>query len=321
MRRLWNVVVQRSLIMTLAGLVILLATGPRSVLADDKALGTDGKVFLAAAAPAEGAAKQSKADESRAKLDAKLNPWPNQNGFISPTFDGAWRFRFALNGWLPTSLKIKVDDGDVNQSTTVGTDFILGNLKFIVPIDLAVRKGSFGAYMNTLAFKIGGSTQVGIVANIDWDVSAFLMDIGLSYELGKWIIGEGPNVSGIKLTVEPIIGARLLYQPANITLTRLGRSAGFDFTSFVPMFGLRTYWDLTEHWNLFIQGDYGGFGVMDNRQTWQGVILLGYRWRTSRMGWNLQGGFRGKRYFDFQKPDADIRQDALGPNIILSIDF
>ena len=36
---------------------------------------------------------------------------------------------------------------------------------------------------------------------------------------------------------------------------------------------------------------------------------------------NTITGFRGKRFFDFQKTDADIRQDALGPNIILSIDF
>jgi len=27
------------------------------------------------------------------------------------------------------------------------------------------------------------------------------------------------------------------------------------------------------------------------------------------------------RIFDLQKPDADIRQDAMGPNIYLSIDF
>ena len=321
MRRLWNVVVQRSLIMTLAGLAILLATGPRSVLADDKALGTDGKVFLAAAAPAEGAAKQRKADESRAKLDSKLNPWPNQDGFISPTLDGPWRFRAALNGWVPTHFKITIDDGAETSSTTLGADFILGNLKFLVPIDLSVRKGSFGVFLNTLVFKIGDSTAVGRIARIDWDLASFLMDVGLSYELGKWTLGEGPEVSKVKVTVEPIIGARLVYQPTNINLTRLGREVGFDLSSYVPIIGLRTYWDLTEHWNFFMQADYGGFGVDDTRQTWQAVILLGYRWRTSRVGWNLQGGFRAMRIFDLQKTDADIRQDALGPSIILSIDF
>ncbi len=105
----------------------VLATGPRSAEADDKALGTDGKVYLDAAS-ADAASKQSKADESRAKLDAKLNPWPNQNGFISPTFDGAWRFRVALNGWLPPSVKVTVHDRVGTDSDTIGTDFLLGNL-------------------------------------------------------------------------------------------------------------------------------------------------------------------------------------------------
>jgi len=104
--------------------------------------------------------------------------------------------------------------------------------------------------------------------DLTWDVGGFLMDVGLSFELGKWILGEGPNVSGVKVTVEPIIGVRAWYEPMEINLSKLGGQADFDFSSYVPMFGLRTYWDLDEHWNLYIAGDYGGFGVMDNRQTW-----------------------------------------------------
>ncbi len=66
----------------------------------------------------------------------------------------------------------------------MGADFILGNLKFIVPIDLQVRKGSFGLYWHTQGLKIDGSTPVGGRGTITWDISGFLMDIGLSYELG-----------------------------------------------------------------------------------------------------------------------------------------
>ena len=300
----------------------VLATGPRSAEADDKALGVESKFMLAAAAPADEAAKPAKTDESRANLDAKLNPWPNQNGFISPTFNGPWRFRIGLNGWLPTSVKITVNDKVGTVSDTLGTDFILGNLKFIWPIDLQVRKGSFGAFWHTYGFIVRGEARpVGTRATIDWDVGGFLMDVGLSYELGKWTLGEGPNVQGIKLTVEPFIGARLFHEPVKITLTRLGRELDEDFSTYVPIIGLRTYWDLDEHWNLNIAGDYGGFGVGDNRQTWRGAILLGYRWRTSRLGWNLQGGYHALRTWDFQRPNADLTQDMMGPNIYLAIDF
>ncbi len=149
-------------VLAVAGLsLVLLATAPRSVLADDKALGAESGVYLAAAAPAEGAAEPGKADESRAKMSAKLDPWPNKDGFIAPTLDGPWRYRFALNGWVPTSVKITIDDKSESESTTLGADFILGNLKFIVPIDLQVRKGSFGLYWHTQGLKIDGSTPVG----------------------------------------------------------------------------------------------------------------------------------------------------------------
>ena len=300
----------------------VLSTGPRSAEADDKAISADGKVYLAAAS-ADAATKQSKADKSRAKkLDAKLNPWPNQNGFISPTFNGPWRFRFGLNGWLPTAVQLHIDDKLGSESVTLGTDFLLGNIKFVWPVDLQVRKGSFGAYWHTYGFIIrGDNVPVGKKGDITWDIGGFHMDVGLSFELGKWTLGEGPNVAGIKVTVEPIIGVRAWYEPLKINLTRLGREVDFDFSSYVPLIGLRSYWDLDEHWNLYIAGDYGGFGVMDNRQTWQGAILLGYKWRTSRLGWNLQGGFRAMRIFDLQKTQADVRQDAMGPNIYLSIDF
>jgi hypothetical protein len=299
-----------------------LGTSPRSAEADDKAFGTDSAVFLAAAAPAEEAAKQSKADESRARLDAKLNPWPNQNGFISPTFNGPWRFRFALNAWIPTSVKITVNDREGTDSDTLGTDFLLGNIKFIWPFDLEVRKGSFGAFWHTYGFIVRGEARpVGTRATMDWDIGGFLMDVGLSYELGKWTLFEKPNVQGIKLTVEPFIAARLFSEPVKITLTRLGRELDEDFSTYVPIIGLRTYWDLDEHWNLYFAGDYGGFGIGDNRQTWQVAILLGYRWRTSRVGWNLQGGFRALRTWDFQRTEADLTQDVMGPNIYLAIDF
>jgi hypothetical protein len=275
-----------------------------------------------AGAPSDTASKPNKDDESRKKLDAKLNPWPNQNGLISPTFNGPWRFRVGLNAFLPTSVKVTIDDGAARESTTLGADWILGNLKFIWPIDLEVRKGSFGAYWHTYGAIIrGGNVQVGRRGSIDWDIGGFRMDVGLSFEMGKWIIGEGADVSEVKVTVEPIIGVRSVYMPLKIDLTRLGREVDFDFSSYVPMFGLRTYWDLDEHWNLLIQGDYGGFGVMDNRQTWQGIARVGYRWRKWGVGWNLQGGFRAIRLFDLQKTNADVRQDFMGPNVYLSMDF
>ncbi len=296
--------------------LLLLATAPRSAEADDKALGADGTVSLAAAAPAEGAAEPSKADESRAKMPTKQEPWPNQDGFIAPTFDGPWRFRFALNAWLPTVVPVTVD----GKKENVYLGFILRHLDFYMPPEFYVRKGSFGVYWKTLGFILKGSTQVG-PAKIKWDDSGFLMDVGLSYELGRWALGEGPNAP--KLTVESTVGARLFYDPVGVSLIaeHFGRSTEVDLSSYVPVIGINTFWDLTEHWNLQISADYGGFGVDDNRQTWQGVTLIGYRWRGFGVGWNIQAGWRAMRIFDLQKKGIDVQMDGTGPNAVFSIEF
>jgi hypothetical protein len=55
--------------------------------------------------------------------------------------------------------------------------------------------------------------------------------------------------------------------------------------------GLRTFWDLTEHWNLRIEGDYGGFGVDDNHETYNFLGLIGYRFRGWGVGWNARLDF------------------------------
>ena len=269
-----------------------------------------------AAAPAKGAAEPGKADESRAKMPTKQDPWPNQNGFISPTLDGPWRFRAALNAWLPTVVPVTVDGTKKN----IYTGWLLRHLDFYMPIDIEVRKGSFGVYWHTLGFILKGSTQVG-PAKIKWNDSGFLMDVGLSYEIGRWALGEGPNAP--KVTVEPTVGVRLFYDPVGVSLLleHFGLSSVIDLSSYVPVIGIRTFWDLTEHWNLMIAGDYGGFGVDDNRQTWQGVALIGYRWRGFGVGWNLQAGWRSMRIFELQKKGVDVRMDGTGPNVVFSIEF
>ena len=58
----------------------------------------------------------------------------------------------------------------------------------MIPIDVEVRKGSFGAFVHTLGFKLDGTIQAG-PAKVDWTDEGFLMDIGLSYELGRLALG------------------------------------------------------------------------------------------------------------------------------------
>jgi hypothetical protein len=64
-------------------------------------------------------------------------------------------------------------------------------------------------------------------------------------------------------------------------------SASGDLKATSPIIGLRTFWDLDEHWNLSIEGDYGGFGMNDSYNSWQAVGLIGYRLPLWGAHWNL----------------------------------
>ena len=244
---------------------------------------------------------------------------PEAPGFNAPTLDGNWRFRLSLNGWIPDSIPITVDAAKRSGSKTLDVGFILDHLGYALPFDGEARKGTFGVYLHTLTFKLVGSTDVG-PAVIRWNDAGSLMDVGFSYEIGRWALGGDPGAPVVR--VEPFAGARLLYDPVDVNLSRADRSTTVDtFTNYVPDIGTRTFWELTEDWNLRVEGDYGGFGVADNRQTWQAVGLVGYRWPGWGVQWNLQVGYRAMRLFDLRKKAGEIQLDCRGPDVVLSMEF
>jgi hypothetical protein len=250
---------------------------------------------------------------------------PAPNGFMAPTLEGPWRSRIALKAWVPLALKFSVDTESESGSVTEDTGWLLNRLDYEIPIDVEVRKGSLGAFAHLIAFKLTGSTEAG-PARFDWDDHGFLLDVGLSYELGHWALGKearAPALRAPTLTVEPFAGARLLYDPVDIKvdLGPLSGSTTVDLSNYVPLIGLRTFWDLTKHWNLRIEGDYGGFGVDDNHETYNLLGLIGYRFRGWGVGWNIQAGYRWLRLFDLRKNNADLKVDANGPMVALAIEF
>jgi hypothetical protein len=258
--------------------------------------------------------------EPAGEAGAAASPVAASDGFNAPTLAGPWRTRLALHGWLPNVLEVGVHTASKSGSIRKDLGWLVGKLDWVLPIDVEVRKGSFGAYVHTLAFGFDGDLDFGH-AQIDWKDEGFLMDLGLSYELGRWALGEGPGAP--LLTVEPFVGARLLYDPVDLAvdLGPLGTSTTDDFSNYVPAIGLRIFLDLTEHWNLRLEGDYGGFGVSDNHQTWQAIGLIGYRWPGWGVHWNLQAGYRAMRIFELRRNGYDVTLDARGADVVLAVEF
>ncbi len=270
--------------------------------------------------PAEEQTDTPEAGVSAKTAEGAEHPVSAPGGFMAPTLEGPWRSRIALTGWLPTHIKITAETESDSGSVTEDLGWLLDHLDYIIPVDGEVRKGSFGAYAHLLAFKLTGSLDAG-PARLNWDDHGFLLDVGLSYELGHWALGTGARAPS--LTVEPFAGARLLYDQVDIDidLGPVGGSTTVDLSNYVPVIGLRTFWDLTKHWNLRIEGDYGGFGVDDNHETWNLLGLIGYRFRGWDVGWNIQAGYRALRLFDLRKKNVDLQADIKGPMIVFAIEF
>lgn len=237
--------------------------------------------------------------------------------FIAPTLDGDWRWRVAINGWAPNVIQVDVDTALGSGSLDKGLGWVLEHLDYVFPIDVEVRKGSFGVFYHTLFFSLTGKTELIGPLELEWNDSGFLFDIGFSYELARLRLWDGARAP--EITLEPIVGTRVIYDPVVVSI--LGQSTGADFTNASPIIGLRTFIDLTEHWNLEFEGDYGGFGVDDNHQTWQAVGLIGYRWAGWGVHWNLQVGYRAMRFFDLRRGRADVVFDGRGANIVIGVDF
>jgi hypothetical protein len=250
-----------------------------------------------------------------------LHPGPAE-GFIAPSFGGPWRGRIALNVPLFNEIDIELDSGTVSDDLNLGLGWLLTNLKYIFPVDFEVRKGSFGAFVHTLFVHLDGATEITgrREHQLEWSDPLFTIDAGLSYELARWNLTENPR--GPTLTLEPFAAARIISQPVEVTLDlKLGSpSTVTDFSSTSPIIGLRTFVDLDEHWNIRVEGDYGGFGVNDNHQTWQAVGLIGYRLPLWGAHWNLQLGYTARQWFDLRKK-ADVTMTLRGANIQFAVEF
>lgn len=268
----------------LAVVLILLATGPRSARADDTAPGPD-----------DGVATDVAADGSR------LSEWWTNEPL-----------RFAANvyGWAP-NIPVEYDLGPAAGSLPIRLPTLLDSLQGAAMLDFQVRKGRFGAYVAPIVMFLRYSThRQGLLRRHRISVKdyAYLTDFGLSYELGRWKLGEhsaSPTVS-----VEPFVGYRWLIDDFEIDIDP-GPTFKPDIDFITPIVGLRTFWDLTERWHLRIEGDYGGWDVDDVKRTWNALGVVGYRFK---MGDTTTHVFAGYRYLHAKyEKTIKLRASVRGP--------
>ena len=255
-----------------------------------------------------------------------LNPSrPAPDGLAAPTLLGDWRFRVALNGWLPTTILIDGMSAGGGGTVEESSGWFFESLKYYVPIDLQARKGPFGAFVAPIVIGLEDSEHftgpLGERRKVTVEEEVFLMDFGLSFELGRWHLGKGADSPTV--TVESTFGGRALLDDISLKInagpvsSSRTESVNVDFAA--PVLGLRTVWDLTERWAVSLEGDYGGFDVDHLDETWNAEGFLGYRFKIYGVSSIVFAGYR-YLYIDYSK-EAEIEVKIHGPALGLGVYF
>ncbi len=240
-----------------------------------------------------------------------------------PTTEGPWRFTFAGYGWLPDApADIKLNHGDATLPEDLGT--IIDDLQFGAMADLELRKGSFGAYFAPIIIFLQDTEVInGPLRShkVTIDEDAYLMDFGLSYEVGRWQLWNHADwiLPSPKVAVELIAGGRALIDDIKVKIEP-GRTFEPEISFVAPVFGLRAFWDLTDRLNLRMGGDYGGFDVDNLDETYNAMGLVGWRFKPKPyLNINVYAGYRFL-HIDYKKI-AEIEVDIKGPFVGLAFEF
>ena len=128
--------------------------------------------------------------------------------------------------------------------------------------------------------------------------------------------------------MEPFVGARWLIDEIKIKLrpggpfSQASRTFRPEVKFIAPVVGVRTFWDITEHWNLRAEGDYGGFDTDHLKETWNILGRVGYRFKPRKSKNLTINFFAGYRYlYARYKKVAELEIAVKGPLIGVAFEF
>lgn len=275
----------RAVVFGLAASLALLTASPRAALGDEPP--SDVPVVPAA---------EASVSANDAASNATPEPWP-------------WRFHFSLYGWLPAAPATITVDG-VSSEIPERFSRILGDMEFAGMGAFEVYKGPIGAFVNAIYYK-GRDTErfQGLLEprKIRLEESAWLLDYGASYAFGPWPLWRGADPP--TTTLEPFLGGRFLNDHIRLKInagvleparTLVRTTIQFN----APIVGGRARANLGKRWDLFFQGDYGGWDIDHLKETWNFGGDLGYKFKIGSLETKVFGGYR---YLNVRYEDRELR--------------
>lgn len=186
-------------------------------------------------------------------------------------------------------------DGDaslagVDVNVDVPFSDVLEDLSVGMMGTVVARRGAYGFYVSPFFTRVAAtaSTPIGDVRTRN---DTTFLGFGGLYRLLDWQPADGTGVRPQRIQVDAIAGARLVDLRLELNGRRGLPKADETETWIDPIIGLGANAKLTRRWELFAEGDVGGFGVGSDL-TWQTFGGLGYRFDWPGEGSHLRAGYR-----------------------------
>jgi hypothetical protein len=240
--------------------------------------------------------------------------------------DAPWRFSARIYGWLPNApATIKIDQHEV-ANRPESLDNILDSLEMTASFELEANKGPLGFFISPIYYKGKYDEDfTGLVERRKFSLeeSVWLIDYGVSYEIGQWRLGEAADSPTV--TVEPFVGGLYFHDKIKINVDPGLLDRGLNINKTLefntPIVGLNTFWRFNDRWSLRVSGNYGGFHVDGVNKTWQGVGLVGYHYKIKN---NTPAQvFVGYRYLhiEYEEDRLGLDVDVKGPVVGFGVEF
>ena len=156
------------------------------------------------------------------------------------------------------------------------------------------RRGRLGGFIDGTYMKLGEDDIAVGPLSVDATQELTFVEFGLLYRVADlpWESGGGDPTfnSPLGAHIDVYGGGRYTHIGAELEFP-IGASVDGSRDWVDPIVGMRVTGDLSEHWQIILGGDVGGFGVNSNF-AWSAVGLLSYRFEMLDLHSSAVAGYR-----------------------------
>lgn len=240
--------------------------------------------------------------------------------------ESSWDYEWYIDLWFPEA-PATIISGDIEVELPESTRNIYRAMNFSSMMRFKARKGPLGLFVNPIYYNGTWEDEfkkfplTGREYKLNERV--WLVDFGVSYEVGRWDIGK--NGQSRELTLEPYIGARYFHdnvtlkvQPG-VILDGFKKYITVDITT--PIIGLQSRANLTKSWDFLFVGDYGVFGSSSFEKTYQVAGYFEYNFNWGKTKQRSARAFLGYRYLYLEGENSTTYVDVAVRGPIMGIGF